>query len=52
MSDRQSVIRRLTQPCLACNRETGWPMCPLCNDLEDAEDRADEHERRPEHDES
>jgi hypothetical protein len=29
-------------------------MCPLCSDLEDAEDRADEHEheRRPEHDES
>ena len=41
--------RILTQPCMACNRETGQPMCPLCSDLEDAEESATEHEdeRRP-----
>ena len=40
----------LTQPCMACNRETGQPMCPLCSDLEDAEDAARDNERRPDDD--
>lgn len=39
--------RLLVQACMACNREPGEPMCRLCQDLEDAEERADE--RREEH---
>jgi len=26
---------------MACNRETGQPLCELCSDLEEAEERAD-----------
>ena len=36
--------RILTQPCMACNRESGWPMCELCDDLESAEERASDHD--------
>jgi hypothetical protein len=30
--------RRLLQPCMACNRSHGEPMCDLCSELEDAEE--------------
>lgn len=35
--------RVLTMPCMACNRIVGEPMCELCSDLEDAEERASDH---------
>jgi hypothetical protein len=31
------TIRYLRTVCLACNREPGVPMCPLCEAIEDAE---------------
>jgi hypothetical protein len=37
-----SQRRLLLTACLACNREAWQPMCELCNDLEDAEERAEE----------
>jgi hypothetical protein len=34
------TIRPLATVCLACNREPGVPMCPMCSALEDAEQDA------------
>jgi hypothetical protein len=35
------TIYRLTEVCMACNREPGQPMCELCARLTDAEREAD-----------
>ena len=37
--------RLLTQPCLACNRESYEPLCELCAELEAAEETPVERER-------
>jgi len=34
------TLRLLAAVCMACNREPGVPMCPLCSALEDAEQDA------------
>ena len=39
-----SQRRVLTIPCMACNREPGQPLCELCDDLESAEERAQDHD--------
>lgn len=36
--------RLLTEPCLACNREAGEPMCTLCDAMTRAEEEAAESE--------
>ena len=34
------TLRLLATVCIACNREPGVPMCPLCAAIEDAEQDA------------
>ena len=34
------TLRLLAAVCMACNREPGVPMCPLCAAIEDAEQDA------------
>ena len=40
--------RLLVRECMACNREVGQPMCDLCSDLEEAEERAETEGERDE----
>ncbi len=38
--------RLLLAPCLACQRAHGEPMCELCADLEEAEERSSDDDDR------